>query len=122
MADKDIWFAQLDDVAATRADQPSFHVFAEGMHSDLRGQIFRLAAHERMPVWTAKWPRHVFVVLVICGSVRADLASGTLPMREMSQLVVLPGTPCELHAVTDASIQIISFLSMAPPAALPDVP
>lgn len=122
MADIDSWFAQLDDVAAARADQTSFHVFAEGTHSDLRGQIFRLVAHERMPVWTAKWSRHVFVILVIRGSVDASLPSGTVPMREMSQLVVLPGTPCELHAVTDASIQIISLLSTAPPAAVPGGP
>jgi hypothetical protein len=122
MADIDSWFAQLDDVAAARADQTSFHVFAEGTHSDLRGQIFRLAAHERMPVWTAKWPRHVFVILAIRGSVDASLPSGTIPMREMSQLVVLPGTPCELHAVSDASIQIISLLSTAPPAAVPGGP
>ena len=122
MADIDSWFAQLDDVAAARADQTSFHVFAEGMHSDLRGQIFRLAAHERMPVWTEKWPRHVFVILVIRGCVDASLPSGTVPMREMSQLVVLPGTPCELRAGTDASIHIISLLSMAPPAAVPGGP
>jgi hypothetical protein len=75
-----------------------------------------------MPVWTEKWPRHVFVILVIRGCVDASLPSGTVPMREMSQLVVLPGTPCELHAVTDASIQIISLLSMAPPAAVPGGP
>ena len=122
MAEIDTWFTQLDAVAAARADQPSFHVFAEGMHSDLRGQVLSLAADERIPVWTAKWPHHVFVVLAIRGSVRASLPSGTVPMREMSQLVVLPGTTCELHAVTDASIQIISFLAMAPPAGVPGVP
>jgi len=35
-------FAQLDEEAAGRRDQRSFHTFAEGQHSDVRGQIFNL--------------------------------------------------------------------------------
>jgi len=30
-------FVQLDEEAALRGDQPSFHWFAEGQHSDVRG-------------------------------------------------------------------------------------
>jgi len=36
------WTAQLDEVAAVNSDRRSFHVFAEGMHSDVRGQIYNL--------------------------------------------------------------------------------
>jgi hypothetical protein len=37
------WFTQLDDAALRRRDQASFHVFAEGQHSEVRGEVKNLA-------------------------------------------------------------------------------
>ena len=69
------WHSQLDRIARQRFDQRSFHAFAEGMHSDARGQIFNLRAGERLPLWTDQWPDHLFIVLMISGDVDAAFVS-----------------------------------------------
>jgi len=92
------WFTQLDEVAPTRSRQHSFHVFAESRHADARGQIFNLGADER---------------LVIEGTVEATAGGSTLSMRRFSQLVVAPGTPCDLLATHASAIELVTFLSSA---------
>jgi hypothetical protein len=112
------WDTQLDEVAASRADQRSFHVFAEGAHSDVRGQVFNLPAGDTLRVWSSEWPEHCFVVLCISGTVDANLADRVVAMRPLSQLVVLPTAACELRATADVSLEIISFRSSASGQAL----
>jgi len=110
-------FAQLDQEASTRRDQRSFHVFAEGQHSDVRGQIFNLDEGGAVALPHDRWPHQLFVVVGLQGSVDAEIEGRTLSMGPFSQLVVLPGTPCTLTARSTAAIELISLLSMPPPRA-----
>lgn len=107
----DHWFAQLDDESAARHDQRSFHVFAEGRHSDVRGQIFRVTVSSPVTLWTHDWPQHLFLVLGVSGEATAELPDRTVPLRALSQLVVLPGVPCRIVSTDAACIEIISLLS-----------
>ncbi len=107
-------FAQLDEEAGGRRDQRSFHMFAEGQHSDVRGQIFNLDVGGELALPHDRWPHHLFVVVGIAGSVGAEIEGRTFTMGPHSQLVVLPGTPCKLTARTAAAIELISLLSMPP--------
>jgi len=65
MAADDFWFAQLDEIVRDRSDQRSFHLFAEGQHSDVRAQIFNLlpGAHLELPQC-----RSLEALAVGCGS------------------------------------------------------
>ncbi len=108
------WFSQLDQVAVQRRDQRSFHLFAEGQHSDVRGQIYNLEVGGELVLPHERWPHHLFVVVGIEGAVDADIEGHTFAMRPHSQLVVLPGTPCKLTARSTAAIELISALSMPP--------
>ena len=107
------WFAQLDEEAHRLADQPSFHVFAEGMHSDARGQIFNLDAGASLDLPHEKWPDHFFVVLGLAGTVVAEVSDRKLQLTRLSQLAVLPGVACRLTAKSKASLQLLSFVSKA---------
>ena len=108
------WITDLVKEVEDASDRSSFHVFAENMHSDVRGQIYKLSAGETLPLWTSQWPSHLFIVLVIRGELDAFLDEGIVGLKELNQLVVLPGSNCELHATADASIEIISMLSQEP--------
>jgi hypothetical protein len=108
------WLAQLDDEAAARRDQTSFHWFAEGQHSDVRGQVYNLADGGELKLPHDRWPRHVFIVTGIHGVVDAQLEEKVFPLRAHSRVVVLPGTPCTLRARSAASVELISFLSTPP--------
>ena len=108
------WNVQLDDEAAARSDQPSFHVFAEGMHSDVRGQIYNLTEGGELALPHDRWPRHLFVVIGISGSVDAEMANRAVGLRPLSQLVILPGVPCRLTARSAAAVEVISLLSSPP--------
>jgi|SRR5579871_535853 len=114
MSTESYWFSQLDQEAARRRDQRSFHVFAEGQHSDVRGQIYNFDAGRELVLPHDRWPQHLFVVVGIEGSVDADIGGRTFAMRPHSQLVVLPGTPCKLTARSQAAVELISLLSTAP--------
>jgi len=115
-ADDKYWVANLDDEATSRHDQPSFHVFAEGQHSDVRGQVYNLAAGASLALPHDGWPHHVFVILGVRGNLRARIAQAVVDVRPLSQVVVLPRIPCTLTAVTDASLELMSFLSRPPPS------
>jgi hypothetical protein len=108
------WFVQLDEEAARRRDQPSFHWFAEGQHSDVRGQVYNLSDRDELKLPQDRWPRHVFIVVGIDGTVEAQLEDRVFALRAHSQLVVLPGTPCTLRARSTASVELISLLSQPP--------
>ena len=105
---------QLDDEAAARRDQRSFHWFAEGQHSDVRGQVYNLDDGGELKLPHDRWPHHVFIVTGIHGAVDAHLEEKVFPLRAHSRLVVLPGTPCTLHARAAVSVEVISFLSTPP--------
>ena len=107
-------FVQLDEEATRRQDQRSFHWFAEGQHSDVRGQVFNLSEGSELKLPHDRWPRHVFIVLGIHGIVDAQLEDRVFEMRTQSQLMVLPGTQCTLRARSGASVELISLLSMPP--------
>jgi len=112
------WFADLADEAERRRDQSSFHLFAEGNHSDARGQIVNLDAGASYELPVARLPRHLFVLIGVAGSLEAVLPDARLTLRPLSQLVVLPRVPCVLTASTDASFEVLSFLASEPsPAA-----
>jgi hypothetical protein len=108
------WVADLDDEALRRRDQASFHVFAEGEHSDVRGQLYNLEAGGSLPLPCDRWPDHVFIVLGVRGNLQAAVASTTVGVRPLSQIVVLPGVACTLSALSDATVEIVSFLSTCP--------
>ncbi len=107
-------FVQLDEEAALRRDQRSFHWFAEGQHSDVRGQVFNLEDGGELKLPHDRWPRHLFIVVGIHGTVDAQLEDRAFVLRAQSQLVVLPGAPCTLRACSVASIELISLLSTPP--------
>jgi hypothetical protein len=113
------WFVQIDEEAVRRRDQPSFHWFAEGQHSDVRGQVFNLAAGGELQLPHDRWPLHLFIVVGIHGSVEAQVDDRVFAVRAHSQLVVLPGTPCMLRAGSAASVELISLLSTPPPSDRP---
>jgi len=107
-------FAQLDEEAAQRKDASSSHWFAEGQHADVRGQIFNLEDGGSLALPHERWPRHLFIVAGISGSVDAQLPDRVFALRAHSRLVVLPGTPCMLRARSAASVEVISLLSTPP--------
>ena len=107
-------FVQLDEEAAQRGDQPSFHWFAEGQHSDVRGQIFNFNEGGELALPHDRSPRHVFIVVGVDGFVDAELEDRVFSLRPHSQLVVLPGTACTLRARSKAAVELISLLSMSP--------
>ena len=115
------WVTQLDVEAARRRNQGSFHVFAEGQHSDVRGQIYNLPDGGEVALPHDRWPRNLFVVIGIDGAVDADLEDRVVRLRPQSQVVILPGTPCKLTARSAAAIEVISLLSTPPGAAGSDV-
>jgi hypothetical protein len=108
------WFAQLDEESVRRQDEQSFHVFAEGRHSDIRGQIYSLQNGDKLELPHAQWPRHLFIVVGIHGDAEAHLEGRVVALRAHSQLVVLPGTPCTLRARSPVSFELISLLSIPP--------
>jgi hypothetical protein len=110
------WFVQLDDESARRRDQGSFHVFAEGVHSDVRGVIHNLSPGDSLVLPTEKWPRHLFIVVGISGALSARVRGEDFLLRAASQLVVLPGVACQLRAESPAAIELLSLLSMHPSA------
>jgi hypothetical protein len=116
------WFAELAQEAERRGDQPSFHLFAEGTHSDLRGQIVNLDADGSYELPFGKLPHHLFVLVGVAGTVEAVLPDARLTLRPLSQLVVLPGVPCVLTACTDASFEVLSFLASVPSKAAEAAP
>jgi hypothetical protein len=109
-------FVQLDDEAAQRRDQRSFHWFAEWPHSDVRGQVFNLEAGGEITLPHDSCPRHVFIVTGIDGAVDALLEEKVFPLCAHSRLVVLPGTLCTLRARSAASIELTGFISTPPPS------
>lgn len=108
------WVTQLDEEATRRGDQKSFHVFAEGAHADVRGQIYNLEQGGELSLPHDRWPRHLFIVLGIQGTVDAHIEGQVLTLRAQSQLVLQPGTPCKLLARSPAAIELISLLSTPP--------
>lgn len=114
MTEIQYWITDLVKVSEDRFDQSSFHIFAEGMHSDVRGQIFNFSCGESFPLWTSQWPTHLFIIIVIRGELEASLDEGIVQLKELDQLVVLPKSSCDLHAIKDTSIEIISLLSQKP--------
>ena len=110
------WHVHLDKAAAARGDQRSFHVFAEGRHSDVRGQVFNLSAGEEVTLPHDRWPKHLFIVVGSRGAVDALVDGETFQLRALSQLVVIPGTPCRIVARGDGAVELISLLSMPPRA------
>jgi len=118
ISEEGFWHAQLDDEVTGRHDQGSFHVFAEGEHSDVRGQVYNLAEGGQLSIPHDRWPQHLFVVMGIAGSLDAEIGGRTLPLRALTQLVVLPGVPCRLTARSNASLEVISLRSHRPPGIL----
>lgn len=108
------WHVQLDEAASARRDQRSFHVFAEGQHSDVRGQIYNLADGGELTLPHDRWPKHLFVIIGIRGEVEALVEGKVFKLRAQSQLVVLPGTPCKIVAPAEGAVELISLLSMPP--------
>lgn len=111
------WFADLADEAVRRRDQPSFHLFAEGTHSDARGQVINLDAGASYELPVTKMPQHLFVLIGLVGTLEAVLPDARLAVRPLSQLVVLPRVQCTLTASSNASFEVLSFLTSAPSAA-----
>lgn len=110
--------SNLDVESLRRLDQQSFHLFAESMCSDARGQIYNLPPLACISLPHDHWPNHLFIVLVIRGEIEALVRERTLHLRPLSQLVILPSVPCTLSAPSAAAIEVISFLS-APPRSGP---
>jgi len=108
------WFAQLDEEAGRRRDQGSFHWFAEGQHSDIRGQVFNLEDGAELKLPSDRWPRHLFIVVGLHGSADAQLEDRAFVLRAQSHLVVLPGASCTVRARSPASVEVISLLSTPP--------
>ena len=116
MSSDKYWFTQLDVEASCRRDQKSFHVFAEGQNSDVRGQIFNLDEGEATALPSDRWPHHLFIVIAIHGTVDAHIEDQVFQLLALSQLIILPGTPCKLTARSPAAIEIICLLSTPPRA------
>ena len=110
------WYAQLDEEASRRRDQPSFHVFAEGAHADVRGQLHRITNAAPLSLPTGPLPHHVFIVLGVSGEATAHVRDRTVELRPFSQLVILPGVACRIETANGASVEVLSLLSAAPTA------
>lgn len=114
ISDAQFTWVQLDAAAHARRDQSSFHVLAEGMHADLRAQIYSLAAGDRFDVPSDRWPLHAFLLTGLTGTIDVTVAHRALVLRQLSQLLILPGVPCALTARSEASVQIVSVHGGAP--------
>jgi hypothetical protein len=109
-ADK-YWFTQLEEEAERRSGQSSFHAFAEGQHSDVRGEIRNFDNGSELNLPHDGWPNHLFILIGIHGSLEALVDATSVPLRAQSQLVILPGTPCKLIARSRSAIELISLRS-----------
>jgi hypothetical protein len=118
ISDKRFWCVNLDEEAAARREPGAVPVFAAPAHSDLRGQIYNLAAGADLTIPHEKWPLHLFLVIGISGSVEAEIGQRKLPLGPHSQLVILPGVPCRLQASSAAAFELISLRSHRPPGVL----
>ena len=107
-------FFNLDEESLRRQDQSSFHLFAEGRHSDARGQVYNLPPDTRLSLPHDRQPNHLFIVLVVRGELEASVRETTLHLRPLSQLLILPGVACTVHATSPVAIEVISFLSASP--------
>jgi len=116
MSSEKCWVTQLDEEAIRRGDQRSFHAFAEGEHSDVRGQIYNLDEGSELALPSDSWPQHLFIVLGIHGTVDAYVGRDVFHLKAQSQMVILPGTLCKLTARSAAAIELISLLSTPPRA------
>jgi hypothetical protein len=112
------WHVQLDEAASRELSAGSLHVFAEGAHSDVRGQIYNMSDDSEVALPNDLWPHHLFIVIGIAGKVDALIGETRIELRPFSQLVVLPGVACRLVAASRASVELVSLLSMPPAAAL----
>jgi hypothetical protein len=108
------WFTQLDDVSSRRSDQPSFHVFAESQHSDVRGQVHNLPQGKALTVPYPGWARHVFIIIGISGVVDVQVGRWSYTVRPHSQLLLLPGMAGTLTAREASSVEVLSLLSAVP--------
>lgn len=108
------WWMQVNDLAAARSAQQSFHACAENALSDFRIQVYNLRAGETTRTPTVIWPNHLAVVTGITGSVDVALPSHRFVLKPFSQVVVLPGVECSLTASVDSSLQILSFHAAQP--------
>jgi hypothetical protein len=106
------WYSQLDEAASVRRDQRSFHVFAEGQHSDVRGQIFNLGDGAEVTLPHDRSLGHLFIVIGIRGTADGLILGELFQIRAHSQLVVLPGTPCKVIGRSDAAFELISLISV----------
>jgi hypothetical protein len=61
-----------------------------------------------------RWPKHVFIVIGIRGTLDALVEGKVFEIRAQTQLVLVPGTPCRLVARGEGAIELISLLSMPP--------
>lgn len=105
------WYVQLDEEAIARRDQRSFHVFAEGQHADVRGQIHTLSDDGELTLPHDRWPKHLFIVIGIRGDLEALVEGKSFQVRAQSQLVILPGTPCKIVAPGGGAVEVISLSS-----------
>lgn len=112
--DGSYWWAQLDEEASVRRDQSSFHVFAEGQHSNVRGQIFNLKSGDQLPRPDYDWPPNVSIFIGLTGGAEVEVDGHVFELRRLSQLVVLPGHRWRLMARSDASVELVSLASLRP--------
>jgi hypothetical protein len=110
----DFWFAQLDEIVSARSDQRSFHLFAEGQHSDVRAQIYNLTPGACLELPHTNWPRHFFIVTLLAGTANAVISGHSLALRVGSQIAVLPSVAGTITANEAASVELVSFVSASP--------
>jgi hypothetical protein len=119
------WHSQLDDEAGRRRDEAAFHVFAESMHSDVRGQIVNLTPGVQLPPPGFGWPPFVFIFIGVSGAANVEVEDRSFEIVPLTQLVVLPGHRWRLTTDSEASVEILSLLSTPPhseQARQPDAP
>lgn len=116
--EKGFWHLNLDEESAARRQPGAVPVLALPVHSDLRGQIYNLAAGADLTIPHEKWPLHLFIVIGVAGAIDAEVGGRKVSLRALSQLVILPGVPCRLTATSAAAFEVISLRSHRPPGVL----
>jgi len=92
---------QLNEVVASRRDQPSYHVFSE---ENARGQIFNLGKGEQLR--STKCDGNVLLI-PIEGRIKVILNGEERAMAVGSQLLINPGVVFSVSAVEFSCVQVV---------------
>lgn len=93
--------SDLDELAASRSDQPSFHLFSE---QHMRGQMFNLSKGDVLSETVSEAS-----VLITCirGEIEVNLNGTVKRLLPLSQVLISPNVRFSIRSTEVSSIQMV---------------